>query len=111
MRVTGSNGSTSKDTKIYTGLGRTSLRPVRALCSCTQMFAVGVTNGREREQGSQGSGSSVCVCVCVKNVDPLHEARLPPFIAQGVRIYREERDREGKNKGRGSGDSRPPFGH
>ena len=33
------------------------------------------------------------------------------FIAQEVRIYKEERDREGKNKRWESGDSRPPFGY
>ena len=43
------------DTRIYTGLGRMSLCPVQALALLHSKFAVGVTNGRERERGSQVS--------------------------------------------------------
>ena len=67
-------------------------------CSCTQMFAARVTNGREREQGSQVSGSRMCVCssagACVRMRMPLHGVR-PPFT---------ERVRE---RAWGSGDSGP----
>ena len=48
--------------RVYTGLGRVSLRPVRALALLHSKFAVGVTNGRERECASQVSGeTSECV--------------------------------------------------
>jgi hypothetical protein len=65
-------------------------------CSCTQKFVAGVTNGRERDYASQVSGwlrGCVCVCVqvrvrvCVCGC-PAWSAP-PPFIAQGVRVYRE----------------------
>ena len=73
-------GWCTKGHKVYTSLGRMSLRPVHC-CSCYQYrkrFVVGGTNGRERD-GSQVSGGKVertprawlllgCV-LCVQN-DP-----------------------------------------
>ena len=59
--VTGSDSSARIRHKVYTSSGGTSLRPVRARTLALR-FAVGVTNGREREHGSKSLG---CVCTCV----------------------------------------------
>ena len=90
-----------------------SLRPVRAHVLFYSMLALGVTNGREREQGSQVSGLcvclSLCVCVCVGVMsadvvaDDLASGTSPPFIVHGVTIYTD-----GEEGAWGSGDSRPP---
>jgi len=93
------DGNTRIRHKIYTGLGRMSLRPVRALVLLYSMFAVGVTNGRERELGSQLPSIWV-VCVCA-SAHTLRKVRLPPFIDQGVSIYTEG---EGKSGGRANPD-------
>src|SRR6185503_4058064 len=76
--------------RIYTGLGRMSLCLVQALALLHSKFAVGVTNGRERERGSQvwwKMSGNVCVCVCVcwsigRVRSPLNGVPPIPFIAQ-----------------------------
>ena len=82
-------------------------------CSYTQMFALGVTNGRERENKGPKSLVRGCVCVCVfeckcmsvyTDVDAPAWGAPPPFIAQGVRVYRE-----GKRESVGVGRLRTPF--
>ena len=65
MRITGIDGNTKIDSEFYTGLGGVSLRLVRALVLLYSKFAVGITNGRERERGSQVSRLHACECVCV----------------------------------------------
>jgi len=100
------------DPRIYTGSGRMSLRPVRALALLHSKFAVGVTNRRERERGSQVSGGKrVGMCVCGGGVDrlgsvPLHGTPPIPFIAQGRPGGRIQKGRKSE---RGSDASLPSL--
>jgi hypothetical protein len=50
-----------KDTRVYNGSGRMSLRPVRAACALALNFAAEVTNGRERKRAPKSLAAKCCV--------------------------------------------------
>jgi hypothetical protein len=84
-----------EDTEVYTGLGRMSLRPVRAARVLALVCGRSYKRARERT-GSQVSGDKVlCGSRSVVNSVPLSTGVLPfPFICQGAGVgYMRERER------------------
>ena len=94
------------DTRVYTGLGRISLHPVRYCLCYRHWFAVGVTNRREREQipslwwknlmGLMLRCLGVISYRLFESV-PFRGRLASPFIDEGkIQVTRERDKRRGK---------------
>jgi hypothetical protein len=77
------------DTRMYTNSGGTSLCPICG-CSCNMHgFAVGVTNGRERERDPKS-----LMAKCSIERDPLESHPIPFYrLREWGRLHEIERER------------------